>query len=391
MTDVCDVAIVGTGPAGLALTSSLSRRGLDVVMIGPQVAWTQTLGTWVDDLSASDDEALFAQCLHTRWPRVTVRGRVERLLQREYGVFDNVALAKALRPERHVLAAALGVTRADDHHVVALDDGSTVSARVVIDCGGATSSLLARHRRGQTPVQSAYGVFTSRRDVVAAGSFVMMDWSKDYSGHPTFLYAMDFGDGRALVEETSLVGQQAVPDFELRRRLLDRLGVDELEGEVETVLIPMGGRMPERSTTVVGFGAAAGFIHPVTGYSVAASLRAAPRVADAVENAVRDGVRGPALVEHVWNAVWPADLVRTRALHDYGLAALQRLDTSSIATFFDTFFALPEPDWSDYLRIDTPARRIAGVMTTFFASMPPRIRLRVMGTSLRALGRVFTT
>ena len=388
MADVCDVAVVGGGPAGLGLAASLTRRGLDVVVIAPEAPWTQTLGTWVDDIGACDDQALIERCLRTRWPRVTVKGRIEQTLDREYGVFDNGALAAALRPDRRVMAAALGVTRTGDYHVVALADGASVSARVVIDCGGASSSLLARHRRGTAPVQSAYGVFTSRQDVVPTGSFIMMDWSKDFAGHPTFLYAMDFGDGRALVEETSLVGEHALPLVELRRRLFERLGLDALEGEIETVSIPMGGHIPERSTTVVGFGAAAGFIHPVTGYSVAASLRAAPRVADAVVQALRDGRRGPALVSFAWQAVWPADLVRTRALHDYGLAALRRLDAASIATFFDAFFTMPETDWSDYLRIDTPAHRVAGIMTRFFVAIPARTRLRVMGTSPRALGRL---
>jgi len=238
-------------------------------------------------------------------------------------------------------------------------------------------------------VQSAYGVFTSGAGVVPAESFTLMDWSLGFEGHPTFLYAMDLGDGRALVEETSLVGNEDLPANELRRRLFERLGVAELSGEVEVVSIPMGGRLPGRSTTVVGFGAAAGFIHPVTGYSVAASLRAAPRVADAIARATGDGLSGAALVNDTWRAVWPADLVRTRALHDYGLAALQRLDTKRIATFFDAFFELPEADWSDYLRIDTPSKRIAGVMARFFASMPAGVRLTVMGTSPRALGRLF--
>ena len=128
----------------------------------------------------------------------------------------------------------------------------------------------------------------------------------------------------------------------------------------------------------------------MTGYSVSGSLRAAPRVADAVAQALSEGRRGSALVSHAWQAVWPTDLVRTRALHDYGLAALRRLDASSIATFFDAFFAMHESDWSDYLRIDTPAQRVAGIMTRFFAVMPARTRLRVMSTSPRALGRLLT-
>ncbi len=385
-----DVAVVGGGPAGCGLAAALSRRGLNCVVVGPQAPWTQTLGTWVDDLEASDDPAALVACLETRWPIVTVRGRNERALHREYAVFNNHVLAQTLAPATRVDAVVRGVARTNNHYEVTCSDATAIRAQLVIDCGGATSSLLARHRRGLVPVQSAYGVFSTTPNLVPANSFTMMDWSKTFDGHPTFLYAMHFADGRALVEETSLVGDRDVPTDELRRRLFDRLGVIDLEGEVEIVSIPMGGRLPDRSTMVAGFGAAAGYIHPVTGYSVAASLRAAPRVADAVVHAMSDGCRGAALVDATWRAVWPADQVRTRALHDYGLSALQRLDAASIGVFFDSFFALPAADWSDYLRIDTPATRIASIMTRFFTAMPPKIRLRVMGTSPRALGRLLT-
>ena len=385
MADVADVAIVGSGPAGLALAGACERRGLTTVVIGEDLPWTQTLGTWVDDLQAVEDAEPVANCLRVRWPIVTVTGSVERLLYREYAVFDNAALAALFAPRQRVAATATGVTRSDDHHVVACADGSRVAARLVVDCGGARSTLLARHRRGAVPVQSAYGVFTSEAGLVRPGSFTMMDWSMSFAGHPTFLFSMDLGDGRSLVEETSLVAGTDMAPEELRRRLLERLGRDSIEGEVENVSIPMGGRMPERSTTVVGFGAAAGYIHPVTGYSVAASLRAAPRVAEAAARSIGSGLRGPALVEEVWRAVWPADLLRTRALHDYGLAALQRLDAALIGEFFDAFFARPQADWADYLRIDTPASRIAAIMTGFFGAMPRHLRLRVMGTSPRAL------
>lgn len=383
-----DVAVVGAGPAGLALATALERRGVHALVIAPQERWAQTLGTWVDDLTACDDPERLRASLQTRWPIVTVTGRTQRHLHREYAVFNNDSLATALEPAHRLAEKVVGVTRSDDHYVVACRGGAQVLARLVVDCGGARSSLLHRHRRGEVLVQSAYGVFTEGQRLVAEGSFTMMDWSTSFGGHPTFLYAMDLGEGRALVEETSLVDRLDMPTAELRSRLYRRLGVEALEGEVETVSIPMGGRLPERSTTVVGFGAAAGFIHPVTGYSVASSLRAAPRVADAIARALADNHRGSALVERAWRAVWPDELVRTRALHDYGLSALRRLDTDSIGDFFDAFFAMPEADWSDYLRIDTKPGRVAAIMTRFFRSMPSGVRIRVMGTSPRALGRL---
>ena len=53
----------------------------------------------------------------------------------------------------------------------------------------------------------------------------------------------------------------------------------------------MGGRLPDRRDPVPRFGAAAGYTHPATGFSVAASLRAAPRVAATLATADRgDGL-----------------------------------------------------------------------------------------------------
>ena len=63
-----------------------------------------------------------------------------------------------------------------------------------------------------------------------------------------------------------------------------------------------------RRGPVPRFGAAAGYAHPATGYSVAASLRAAPRVAAAIA----DAWRPPAAPDPrpVHDAVWPRDAAR---------------------------------------------------------------------------------
>lgn len=98
--------------------------------------------------------------------------------------------------------------------------------------------------------------------------------------------------------------------------------------------------LPSRIGPVVGFGAAAGFIHPVTGYSVAASLRAAPRVARAVSEVLTRAESADDIARVGWNAVWPTSFLRTRVLHDFGLAALSRLTTADIQVFFDHFFSL---------------------------------------------------
>jgi lycopene beta-cyclase len=167
----------------------------------------------------------------------------------------------------------------------------------------------------------------------------------------------------------------------LRRRLELRLGRDgaavvEGASRVEEVRIPMGSPPRRGHRNLVPFGAAAGFVHPATGYSVAASLRAAPRVAQAI-----------AAGSDVGAAVWPRHHLRARALHDYGLGALLRLDARDTAAFFDAFFELPRQCWTDYLRVDTTPRAVVGVMGRVFRRAPWRVRARLMAGDPRPVLR----
>jgi lycopene beta-cyclase len=280
----------------------------------------------------------------------------------------------------------------DDELVVQLSTNERIGAKVVFDCGGTQSSLLKRINRHVGGFQSAYGIFTESIGAVEADSFTLMDWStpKGASSTPaTFLYSFDLGDGTALAEETSLVEREPVSDSVLRQRLERRLGRDFAQAaqEVEHVRIAMGGSLPLRTGYVIGFGAAAGFVHPVTGYSVAASLRAAPRVANAVSRAINAHSSLQDIARVGWGAVWPTSFLRTRLLHDFGLVALSRLSTADIQLFFDQFFSLPMSHWSGYLRIDTPSRVIAKQMSRLFVNVPWGIKLKLVLNSPLGLVR----
>jgi lycopene beta-cyclase len=166
-----------------------------------------------------------------------------------------------------------------------------------------------------------------------------------------------------------------VPPAELAGRLAARIGTPPAV-RTEEVAIPLGGALPSRRGPVPLFGAAAGYTHPATGFSVAASLRAAPRVAAAVATAARTPGRvdaGP-----VWDAVWPRRLRRTRRLHDYGLRVLLGLDQDALATFFDTFFGLPQDVWAPYLRVDAAPREVMRTMTALLRRLPPGMRRRLL-------------
>ena len=195
-------------------------------------------------------------------------------------------------------------------------------------------------------------------------------------GPPTFLYAVPVADGW-LVEETVLAARPPVAARGRSPRRWPPASATPPVRRTERVTIAVGGPLPPRRGPVPRFGAAAGYAHPATGYSVAASLRAAPRVAAAIARACR--VRGAAR-SPTWSTTpcGRATLRRTRRLHAYGLEVLLRLDQDELATFFDAFFDLPVDVWAPYLRIDASPRQVTRTMTAVLRRLPRGLRRRLV-------------
>lgn len=387
-----DVVVAGSGPAALALGAACVAAGLVVRTIGPVGPWTATYGAWLDELD-SVAQACVAQpsAVDVVVTDAAHPGAVatRRTLPRTYGVMDNELLRAALGTAEHVDASVLGVVRTGEWSTVDTTSGRC-RARLVVDATGPAPRLLTARRALRpgvgVPEQTAYGlVIDGRPEAVGGEASVLMDWSQppgQRADDPaTFLYVLSLGAGRWLVEETSLARRPAVSHDELRSRLAARLGQD-LTGtaeHVELVTIPMAPGLPSRAQQVVGFGAAAGYIHPATGYSVTASLRAAPRVAAAIVEALEADPRERSA--QVWNAVWPAAHRRSRALHDYGLAALLRMAPDELAGFFGAFFDLPTERWSGYLRVDVDPSEVVRAMRAVFMALPWPLRARLAAGS----------
>ena len=395
---VVDVAIVGGGPAGLALARALQLRGVEPVVVAAQAEWHATYGVWRDDVADCDLGNELDALVRGAWPTVRVVGRRQHLLQRPYVVFDNARLRDSLAAGVQVRSdTAVQAEHTVDTTAVRLKSGATITARLVIDATG-SGELLARRAESvgarSTGAQTAYGLLlgatyadVARTSGIEPGVFTLMDWSKP----PTFFYGAQFNDGRTLVEETSLYAKPPRDLDDLRTRLAARLGVDATAqaDSVERVHIAMGGSLPARTTRVVGFGAAAGFVHPVTGYSVAASLRAATRVANEIVQQLGRASTGTDLSLAVWGAVWPKHLVRSRGWHDMGLAVLGSLHPRLVGGFFDAFFELPQAQWSGYLRIDSEPALVRAAMLGVFRRVDVATRLALVaqpGALVRALG-----
>jgi lycopene beta-cyclase len=386
-----DVVVIGGGPAGLALARSLTDRSTDVLVVSTDTVWHATYGAWRDDVAECELGAPLNSLIRGAWPTVRVVGAREQLIARPYIVFDNGRLRDSLARGVNTLADEVeAVEHGVEHSSVRVAGGQSIDARLVIDATG--SGVFLAKRGEPAGAQTAYGVVVdsssefARRAVPMPESFTLMDWSLP----PTFLYSAKFNDGSCLIEETSLFAQPPHSIDELRVRLAERLGLDGTEQAIalERVNIPMGEPLPLRTTRVVGFGAAAGFIHPVTGYSVAASLRAAPRVAESIRTSVIARRMGSDLAKDAWESVWPAHYLRTRGWHVMGLSVLRSLPKSALPKFFDAFFDLPTQLSAAYLRIDSNPGDVRSAMLGVFKGVDSSTRLKLMsspGALLRAL------
>ncbi|MEQ3553548.1 lycopene cyclase family protein [Pseudonocardia nematodicida] len=388
MTGV-DVLVLGGGPAGRALAGACAARGLRTALADPDpdARWTATYCAWPEELPADlPPDAVAARPV----ARVVLPGpgddrrpgdHARRL--GDYTVLDTAGLrthldtglagvqvldgrAEAVRRDggryrvalrRNGRADAGADARPDPggRAPTGLDDSARsgrrpdvdLTAALVVDATGAPSRL--RPDAGPSTEQTAYGVVVEERiaaPVVAPGEAVFMDWrppsappGPGWTDWPTFLYAVPYGDGRVLLEETSLARRPGLPLTELRERLtrrLDALGV-EVPGDapVERVRFPVDG--PRAPRHPVPFGAATPLVHPATGFSVAPALGLAPRLADALARE---------LPEHPDRAVsaaaallWPPSARVVHRLRRHGLRTVLEMPPPLVPGFFDAFFA----------------------------------------------------
>lgn len=363
--------MAGAGPAGWSVATACAREGLHTALVDPAPSrpWTATYALWRDELPSIPGTAVAAA------PATTVAfGRTKHRLDREYLVLDNAGLRHWLTDERvEVRQGKLDSAVHGGHGSTAvLADGSRVAAAVVIDASG------SRLRRGARTEQTAYGVTFSTAEAAAVSpdastsTAVFMDWRDS----PTFLYSVPLGDDRVLVEETSLARKPGVPLGQLADRLrarLARAGVIEPRRR-ERVRIALDNPSSPRGGAL-GFGAAGGFVHPATGYSVATSLALAPKVAAAIADALPVGA--DRAVRAARNAAWPPSALAVHQLRRKGLHAVRSMPDDALPAFFDLFFALPAELQRAYTSGRTDIAGTTAAMASLFRAAPWRLRARL--------------
>ena len=397
MARCADVLVLGGGPAALCVASELHQRGVVVEGIATEpvdAPWPNTYGIWVDELNALDLEHL----IEHRWSDTVSyfgSGGSEAADQPlvhgiDYGLFDRSAL------QRYWLKRADGVLWHQDfaerveagaeHTLVSCASGEVRKARLVIDASGASSPHIRRPDQGPVAGQAAYGLVGRFSEApISSGRFVLMDYrsyhlsEKQCLEPPTFLYAMDLGDGVFFVEETSLALAPGVAYDVLQQRLKQRLehrGVQITEVlHEEFCLFPMNLPLPDRNQPLLAFGGAASMVHPASGYMVGSLLRRGPGLAEALAAALADpSLRSVDLARRGWQALWPMELVLRHQLYQFGLGRLMGFNEQLLRRHFATFFSLPREDWFGFLTNTLPLPRLMGVMLRLFAQSSWELR-----------------
>ncbi|MDQ2790560.1 MAG: lycopene cyclase family protein [Pseudonocardiales bacterium] len=386
-----DVLVAGGGPAGWAVAAACARLGLDTELAdpAPDRPWRATYGSWRRELPTDAAPAVAAS------GSGDAIGTTGHRLGWDYVILDNAVLRDgfAAAPVK-VVKGRVRAARPDPDGVTVDFDGGQRRAAVLLDATGAPRSVLGASPRRIAAEQTAVGVLVdadAARDLVTPGSALFMDWRPHHgeTGWPTFLYAVPVTSDRVLLEETSLARR---PGFELgvlRRRLHARLGHHGIAvppGAEERVRFPVDLPLPAPGDwrgPVIPFGAASPLVHPATGYSVATSLRLAPRVATAIRDALARGGSAAAGAA-AWQTVWSPAALAVHTLRRRSLESLLRFPPRLVPEFFDVFFALPERHRWTYLTGREDVAGSAAAMGALFAASPWWLRKRLVLGALDA-------
>jgi lycopene beta-cyclase len=384
-----DVAVVGGGPAGRALTSRAAAVGLTTAVLDPDPhrPWPATYGIWTDEIPTWLPDDVVGAAM----PEATARARTLHHLGRAYSMLDTAALQVALTADDGTTAvrrAAVGTRPAGRDTAVLLDGGGEVRARVVVDASGPRRVLSALPAAGARAAQTAFGVVLPDDGRIA---HTFMDWTADHGedGWPSFLYAVPLGGGRLLLEETSLARRPGLDVAILRRRLRAKLaarGVEVDEGAAtELVAFPVDIPPTRGVGATVAFGAAAGVVHPATGYSLATSLVMADPVVAALADAMGDpDPHAPARAAR--QVVWSA---RARAVHHLrrrGLEVLLALPPEGVVDFFELFFSLPRHHQHAYLTARDDLVAVRNANWAVFRGADGTLRRHLLRWGVRLIG-----
>ena len=295
-----DLAIVGGGLAGglLALTLAQRRPEWRVLLVedGEALGGNHIWSFFETDVTA-DQRARLAPMIATHWSGYDVRfPGFERHLTTGYNSIrseDFDSHIRASLPDGSVRTGVQAVSI--EPETVTLEGGERLHARAVVDArGGGNYGAL---RCGW---QKFVGQLLELDDPHGVTHPVIMDARVDQAEGYRFVYSLPFGEKAVFVEDTYYADAPDVDVESLKARIADyaaRQGwrvVRATRTEQGCLPVLHGGDFAAfRGALDAGvptIGARAGFIHPMTSYSLPLALRTADAIAE-LATATPDALR----------------------------------------------------------------------------------------------------
>lgn len=401
-----EVLVVGGGPAGLSLAAEFALLGRSTSLIDVNLGkpWERSYGSFFADLRGAGVEAAIVRLFEE--PQVRVDEGSPLLVGESYARLDTSRLQSLLleRAERAGVTLISGSVRnvrldpitgvgqcemaeagpgENTHEPTACE----VSAQIVVDAGGGRPLLKEDDRRPPSLFQTALGYWVhAAAHPFGEGEMSLMDFRAVDEREPaTFLYAMPEtgeprGSGIVFVQETNLVSENPLSMHVLRERLHRRLSLLGLSGSqilgTERCVIPMGGSLPREDSLLLPFGAAAGLVHPATGYQLSRALRLAPSVAQAVSSELNNGPRKA--VRAGIAAMWPHSERKAFRFYEAGAQAISGLPAEEMRNFVREFFSLPRKRAVRFMTGDMQPEEIIETMWRVFAGASGKVRAELL-------------
>ncbi len=409
-----DVLVIGAGPSALSIAAALGQEKLTVGLLSlndPSDPWPYTYGIWGEEV----DELGFQKLLKHRWSNtVSFLGEgstdenspQNKATQhnRDYGLFDKKKLQDHWLNQCKDASVHLYRGKANKFEInkvnstVITTEGRRIISKLIVDASGYDPVFLSIPNDGEVAVQTCYGIVGEFSEPpVKKGQFVLMDYrcnhlsKNEKKDPPTFLYAMDMGDGKFFLEETSLGLAPPVEIGTLKERLKSRLKhknieILKIDHEEHGIFLPMNIPIPDLNQSILGFGGAAGMVHPASGYLVGGLLRRAPSLAKAIAKAIKDKSKTPSEIARIgWQTLWPKELRRKQALYQFGLEKLMRFKEGQLRYFFKSFFGLSNNQWYKFLTNTLTLKELVNAMWTMFKQAPINVKWGLMEMKGREL------
>ena len=348
----CDIAIVGGGLAGgliaLALRRARPEMAVRLIEAGPAIGGNHRWSWFASDLSR-EGEALMQTFPAARWDGGydVAFPAYGRHLTTPYRSLASTDFAAVL--ERELATGSITTGQAVEEikpDGVTLAGGERIGARAVIDCRGFAPTphlfggwqvFLGRHMRTTQP----HGI---ERPII-------MDATVEQLGGYRFVYVLPLAADELFIEDTYYQDTPKLDRSALSRRIDDYCANHGWSGETfgeETGVLPVvtGGDLPRwqserRVEGVARAGAHAGFVHPLTSYTLPFAVETAlavaesadlpgPRLAAMLDDRARAHWRGTAFYRRLGTMLFAAEPGERRRVFE----RFYRLDEGLVERFY---------------------------------------------------------